>query len=75
VSEKHHIISFTDRHQRIRNIAEEIDAYLKRMEGHCTPQHELHKLRGYCEQLRVDAESLKNGADGFGRGVEEVTSE
>jgi len=72
--EKTYITSFNDRHERIRNIANELDAFL----GRCgepfemANEHELHKLRGYCEQLRVDAESLKNGADGFGKGTREV---
>jgi hypothetical protein len=76
-SEQHVIVSFIHRHERITNIANELDAFLGRCEEpfEMTNERELHKLRGYCEQLRCDAESLKNGADGFGKGVEEVTNE
>ena len=89
MSVQHCIVSFTDRHERIRNIADKLDAFLERVEGGADGQkpllpvagcealdyRELHQLRGYCEQLRCDAESLKNGADGFGKGVKEVASE
>ena len=76
MTEYNHIISFNDRHERIRNIADELDAYLERMQQDPWAMGErcrdLHKLRGYCEQLRCDAESLKNGADGFGKGIKEI---
>ena len=73
---QHHKVSLTDRHERIKSIADELDAFLEKMQQAPWAKgercRELHKLRGYCEQLRVDAESLKNGADGFGKGVEMV---
>tara|TARA_B110000438_G_scaffold240257_1_gene238871 strand:+ start:312 stop:578 length:267 start_codon:yes stop_codon:yes gene_type:complete len=82
MTEYNHIISFNDRHERIRNIADELDAYLEKMQqdSRGTPRwpnadRDLHKLRGYCEQLRCDAESLKNGADGFGKGVKEIEND
>lgn len=67
--EQHVIVSWQDRHERIRNIADELDAYLEGLQKHVAPIHqkelrELHKLRGYCEQLRCDAEGIKNGEDG-----------
>jgi hypothetical protein len=76
--EQHVIISWQDRHERIRSIADELDAYLERMQQDPWAMgercRELHTLRGYCEQLRCDAESLKSGEDGFGKGMEEVQS-
>jgi hypothetical protein len=92
MTEYNHIISFNDRHERIRNIADELDAYLEKTQryfnetaiggltladGREPTENELnlHKLRGYCEQLRCDAESLKNGADGFGKGVKEIEND
>jgi len=67
--EQHVIVSFKDRHERIRSIADEIDVYLKQQQqtiGYQTERtvRELYKLRGYCEQLRCDAEGIKNGEDG-----------
>jgi len=80
--EQHVIVSWQA--QRIRNIADELDAYLESKEPDavnisnttCSDREvrELHKLRGYCEQLRCDAENIKNGVDGS-KGVREVTNE
>ena len=78
MSEQHVIVSFKDRHERIRGIADQIDAYLKRQATiHYQSERttrELHTLRGLCEQLRCDAENIKNGVDGS-KGVREVTNE
>ena len=76
---QHHKVSLTDRHERIKSIEDEVDAFLEKMQQAPWAKgercRELHKLRGYCEQLRVDAESLKSGADGFGKGCVTISPE
>jgi len=73
--EQHVIVSFKDRHERIRSIADEIDAYLAGVQSEQKKGgRKLHTLRGLCEQLRCDAENIKRGVDGS-KGVREVTNE
>jgi len=84
---QHHIISFQDRHERIRSIADELDVYLVKKQNEVArvksggyrdaPDEdcrELHRLRGYCEQLRCDADGIKRGTDGAQGVREEVTN-
>ena len=74
--ERHFITSWQDRHERIKNIADKLDAYLegKQQDNTCRMQTEvkqLHTLRGLCEQLRCDAEGIRLGTDGS-KGTKEV---
>jgi hypothetical protein len=79
MSEHNYIISFNDRHERISGIADELDAFLEKMQQDPWAKgercRELHTLRGLCNALRYDAECLKNGADGFGKGVKEIEND
>tara|TARA_R110002020_G_scaffold265840_1_gene480641 strand:+ start:4146 stop:4373 length:228 start_codon:yes stop_codon:yes gene_type:complete len=70
--ERHFITSWQDRHERIKNIANVLDAYLAKVQSEQEGGgRELHTLRGLCEQLRYDAEGIRLGTDGS-KGTKEV---